>query len=58
MQEAIFDSVGGLPEAVGGNPEQASFLLAGLGGKRAMELTDRLTDQGVDASRLLFNEFF
>lgn len=57
-QAAIFSGDEGLREAVGGDPGAASFLIAGLPGKRAMELTDRLTDQGVDASRLLFNEFF
>lgn len=58
MQEAIFDQAGGLRGAVGGDPGAAAFLMAGLPGKRAMELTDRLTDDGVDPSRLLFNEFF
>lgn len=57
-QAAIFSGDHGLRAAVGGDPGAASFLIAGLPGRRAMELTDRLTDQGVDASRLLFNEFF
>ncbi|CAM9166186.1 unnamed protein product [Laminaria digitata] len=58
VEAAIFSGDDGLRAAVGGDPGAASFLIAGLPGKRAMELTDRLTDQGVDASRLLFNEFF
>lgn len=58
LQEAIFGQTGGLRAAVGGDPGAAAFLMAGLPGKRAMELTDRLTDEGVDGSRLLFNEFF
>ena len=57
-QEAIFSQGSGLAGAVGGNPGAASFLMAGLPGKRAMEITDRLTDHGVDPSRLLFNDFF
>lgn len=57
-QAAIFSQGAGLAGAVGGNPGAASFLMAGLPGKRAMELTDRLTDHGVDPSRLLFNDFF
>lgn len=58
IQAAIFSQGAGLAGAVGGNPGAASFLMAGLPGKRAMELTDRLTDHGVDPSRLLFNDFF
>ena len=58
LQAAIFSQGAGLAGAVGGNPGAASFLMAGLPGKRAMELTDRLTDHGVDPSRLLFNDFF
>lgn len=54
----MFSHGSGLAGAVGGNPGAASFLMAGLPGKRAMELTDRLTDHGVDPSRLLFNDFF
>eukprot|EP00752_Nemacystus_decipiens_P018692 g16756.t1 len=58
VEAAIFSHGAGLAGAVGGNPGAASFLMAGLPGKRAMELTDRLTDHGVDPSRLLFNDFF
>lgn len=52
LQVAIFSHGAGL------NPGAASFLMASRPGKRAMELTDRLTDHGVDPSRLLFNDLF
>ncbi|CBJ26640.1 conserved unknown protein [Ectocarpus siliculosus] len=58
VEAAMFSHGSGLAGAVGGHPGAASFLMAGLPGKRAMELTDRLTDHGVDPSRLLFNDFF
>jgi hypothetical protein len=57
IEQALFVRPGGLQGALGGAPQEATALLAGLPGKVASAVSRELSYKGVPRERLLFVDF-
>jgi hypothetical protein len=57
IEQALFVRPGGLEGALGGAPQEAAALLAGLPGKVASAVSRELSYKGVPRERLLFVDF-
>jgi hypothetical protein len=57
IEQALFVRAGGLEGALGGAPQEATALLAGLPGKVASAVSRELSYKGVPRERLLFVDF-
>jgi hypothetical protein len=57
IEQALFVRAGGLEGALGGAPQEATALLAGLPGKVASAVSRELSFKGVPRERLLFVDF-
>jgi len=57
IEQALFLQPGGLAGALGGSPQEATALLAGLPGKAASAVSRELSYKGLPRDRLLFVDF-
>lgn len=58
LDAVVFGASGGLAATVGGAPKEAAVLVSGLPGDVAAWLTKRLTSEGVDGERIMYNDYF